>query len=253
MISKVRALGAGAWVMAVVLVAACGSNVVGQGNSSTTGTGAGGATGTTTDDATGTGGAGGCAQTPNVCCTSPEQVCCMICTDASTGTGGAGGATGTGGAGGGSAVCGGFVGQQCAPNDYCEFADHECGGNDGGGTCQPRPAGCPNNVQPTCGCDHKVYGNPCDAAAAGVDVDDLGGCTAPPGMFGCGSGFCSLDSQYCMEVPAGTSQGLTTYTCEPLPAVCGGLPGCECLSNVTCGGNCQSTSDGGLEVVCETN
>jgi hypothetical protein len=249
MISKVRVLGLGAWATTLVLVASCGSSVIGATGSAATGTGG--------SDTTGTGGAGGCS---NPCaCTSPT--CCAEC-DATTGPGGfsststgfgdgGSGPTGTGGAGGGGAVCGGFAGFACAPNDYCVFSDHQCGDADGTGACTPLLTGCGKNFEPVCGCDHMVYDNPCEAGAAGVDLDDLGGCMPPEGMFGCGSGFCQIASAYCQFQPSGTSNGTATFTCEPLPDGCEGVQSCACLAGVPCGSNCATTLDGdGVEVAC---
>jgi hypothetical protein len=231
------AAGASSWlafplVSLGVLVGACGGKVVSS-TGGTTGTSNGGATSTTTGISNG-------GET-TVC------ECCQGNCDTATSTVGVGGA---GGAGGG-AICGGLAGSSCPPGDYCDYPDKMCGGNDGEGTCTPAPLGCPDIYEPVCGCDHQVYGNSCAADAAGSDVDDLGGCTPPPGMFGCGANFCELASQYCEIVGPGVEGGTTSYTCQQLPAGCGAPPSCGCLTNVTCGGDCMTTVDDGLEVICQ--
>ncbi len=78
--------------------------------------------------------------------------------------------------------CGGFVGYVCRPDEWCDFAEpHYCGGADETGTCRPRPDGCPDVVDPACGCDGTVYENSCAANANGYDTwADPSTCGAPP-------------------------------------------------------------------------
>ena len=71
--------------------------------------------------------------------------------------------------GGSGATCGGFVGAPCASDEYCDYADGECGIADGAGTCQERPIACPDVYMPVYGADGEIYGNACDAHANGVD------------------------------------------------------------------------------------
>jgi len=66
---------------------------------------------------------------------------------------------------------------QCGAGMYCRF-ESGCG-QTGPGTCAARPTQCPEYYSPTCGCDGVTYGNPCDAASAGVSVASPGEC-APP-------------------------------------------------------------------------
>ena len=76
-------------------------------------------------------------------------------------------------------ACGGFVGAICAPSEYCEWATvpSACGGDDGGGTCKPRPTACAPVDGVWCACDGKVYESQCAAAKAGQGVRKSGPCT----------------------------------------------------------------------------
>jgi len=194
----------------------------------------------------GTGGHGGtapiCPLEAAPCCdpAQVDQTCCVDCNTTTTGTGGTGG----------GATCGGFTGAECPPDQYCDFPDNLCGAADGSGVCTPRPVGCDDIYQPACGCDGNWYGNSCDAAREGFDLNDLGGCTPPPGMFGCGSHFCQLATDYCEDMTNDVGPMPSTFPCKPLPTACGAAPSCACLASVACGFSCATTGDGGLEVTC---
>jgi hypothetical protein len=150
---------------------------------------------------------------------------------------------------GGGTMCGGFTGALCAADEFCDYGDDRCGVADGGGTCTKRPAGCGKNLQPTCACDGMMYDNPCLANAAGFDAND-NGCPAPMGAFTCGSHFCTLGSQYCQHTTSDVGGQPDSYSCNPLPADCGAMPSCACLSAVPCAMMCVMTMDGGLMVNC---
>jgi hypothetical protein len=169
------------------------------------------------------------------------------------GTGGSsqgGGGSGQGGSGGG-AICGGEAGIACGPTEFCDFENDQCGGNDATGICKPRPTGCPDNYAPTCGCDGTVHSNACDAQAAGADVNLLGGCTPPTGMYGCGAGFCTTND-VCTGTTNDTPGPYAFYGCSAPPAACaGGDTTCACAGDaaVTCGGTCTDVT-GGVLVMC---
>ena len=74
-------------------------------------------------------------------------------------------------------ICGGFIGQQCAADEYCDYPPSAfCGRADASGTCKPRPDACIEVEMPVCGCDGKTYGNACKATMAGVSVESNAAC-----------------------------------------------------------------------------
>jgi hypothetical protein len=103
-----------------------------------------------------------------------------------------------------------------------------------------------------CGCDGKVYGNECLANAAGVDIDDNGGCTPPAGNFACGARFCQLATELC-QIDASEAGG-SNFSCQPLPPTCGTTATCGCLPHPSCPGSCgwscTQVSGGGLDATC---
>lgn len=239
-----RLLGIGAWTISALLCSACANTVdTGSGGSG------GGTTGTNSTGTNSTGPGPTCPPGGAPCCgPGPQDPCCIVCTG--TGMGGFGGAGGTTTTGGGGTTCGGFAGAPCAAGEFCDFGNDLCGGNDNSGVCTKRPLGCPDFYQPTCGCDGKVYGNPCDANSQGTDANDGASCTPPAGMFGCGAQFCAQGTEYCQMNGSDVANVPSTYQCQPLPASCGNAASCACLAGVQCGGKCMPTSNGGLQVTC---
>lgn len=75
-------------------------------------------------------------------------------------------------------TCGGIAGTSCGPSEYCDWGalPNYCGGDDGLGTCKPRPTSCVPADGIYCGCDGKVYESTCAAAKAGVGVRQAGPC-----------------------------------------------------------------------------
>ncbi len=128
--------------------------------------------------------------------------------------------------------CGGIAGIPCPKGSYCFMPTGTCTTPDMGGTCQAIPAGCTKELNPVCGCDGKDYGNPCLAAAAGVNVAKTGKCTAT--AFNCGTKLAPetcTDKQYC-DYPDGAMCGATDIggTCKARPEACLAVvdPVCGC-------------------------
>ena len=177
----------------------------------------------------------------------------------SGGTGGASSASSTssgastsGSTGTGSGIsCGGKQGKMCLPGEYCDFPADACSLADESGTCTAKPGPCPDLYSPTCACDGTVYSSPCEAAAAGVDINTNGSCTPPDGKFACGSSFCDVGISYCEHDISDVGGVPSTYGCKQLPPSCGLPATCACLANVVCGSACAPSTDGaGLVVTC---
>jgi hypothetical protein len=60
-----------------------------------------------------------------------------------------------------------------APEAFCKAPLGVC---DGPGICTPRPADCPIELNPVCGCDGLNYANECRSDMAGVSILHLGFC-----------------------------------------------------------------------------
>lgn len=179
--------------------------------------------------------------------------------DASTSTTvGAGGQPGTGGSSTGSGptpvFCGGnspVPTPPCAADEYCDYGPDNCGSWDNPGVCRKSVSGaCPPVYDPTCGCNGQTYGSACETRKGGTDVNLYGGCTAPAGWFSCGAHFCNQQNDVCVKTVSDILEEPPTFLCVPIPAGCGGIPTCACISTIQCGDTCEDTSDGGHRVTC---
>lgn len=165
------------------------------------------------------------------------------------------GASGDGPSGGGG-VCGGVARTPCSATQFCDYADNGCGIGEQTGTCKPRPDLCPVSATgapgivatPTCACDGMIYGSQCEAARAGVDINEHGTCDVPAGRFACGTTQCFLASQYCKRQPH--TGGPDTFSCVALPAECSRNPGCGCLASEACSNLCGGSSAAGMTLTC---
>lgn len=70
--------------------------------------------------------------------------------------------------------CGGFAGDTCEGNEWCDYGG--CPGPDALGNCAARPEGCLDIYDPVCGCNGVTYGNECEAQAAGMNIRSRGEC-----------------------------------------------------------------------------
>ena len=116
-----------------------------------------------------------------------------------------------GACGGEETICGGFLGQTCADDEYCEYEDEaNCGIADQSGVCRPRPGDCTYaSPDPVCGCDGVTYVSDCQANLNGVDFRSRGACesTGDCRTDGCEEG---RECQFCWG----------SYQCIPEGAMC---------------------------------
>ena len=156
-----------------------------------------------------------------------------------SGSGGSGASAGSGGVGGGidggAKPCGGLAGAQCAADEYCDFTysgANLCGGDDGQGICQKKPANCPKDCSGVCGCDGQFYCNTCLAHAGGTDDTADTACLVSEGGKPCGGSGnipCAAD-EWC-DVPNGCGAPGSMGVCQTRPqgctADCPGVCGCD--------------------------
>jgi hypothetical protein len=102
-----------------------------------------------------------------------------------------------------------------------------CGATDLPGRCDTIPTICTRELNPVCGCDGRDYGNPCNAAAAGVSVARMGMCavadagTRDTGPADTGSMCAAQDAQ-----GVGACARFFGYAWNG--SSCVGISGCSC-------------------------
>jgi hypothetical protein len=133
------------------------------------------------------------------------------------------------------AACGNDA--ECPPGFYCRTPFGDCGGQ---GACAPMPEFCTLILNPVCGCDGQTYGNPCLAAAAGVNVAHAGPCQSEPSP--CAAGAACPPGFYCQS-PPGLCGG--PGMCTPIPQFCQAIfdPVCGC-DGQTYGNACYAAGAG---------
>ncbi len=116
--------------------------------------------------------------------------------------------------------------EMCGEGNYCFFAD--CALETG--ICQPIQEGCPDNLEPVCGCNGNVYDNDCFAAASGASVDFVIPENVPideypniPGYPGICEFGCTSDDD-CASL--GTLFGAQYYYCKKTDGDCDGQGMC---------------------------
>lgn len=124
----------------------------------------------------------------------------------------------------------------CPKSGYCAKALGDCQGS---GTCQSRPLVCPDVFEPVCGCDEKTYGNKCEAAAEGINVQQAGACRDPR----CDDGsplLCKMMPPVCdKEFEVLAIQDNCWICVNPATCLPWGEPGCspdagDCPEGMTC-------------------
>jgi hypothetical protein len=138
--------------------------------------------------------------------------------------------------------CGGGDGPTCAEAQYCDWEPNSCGRADEVGMCQQRPQVCPLYLAPVCGCDDRTYGNGCQAAAAGVDVQYAGACTA---VTSCSPAERCGEREFCDYEPNSCGLANDRGTCRVRPSVCADIfsPVCACDGR-TYGNGCEAAAVG---------
>jgi hypothetical protein len=130
--------------------------------------------------------------------------------------------------------CGGNA--DCDEGLFCQFPDQTCSVF---GTCAPKPAMCPPQFLPVCGCDGATYDSACLASQATTSVAFLGPCDPSEEGTPCVNNVMCGDGAFCHFI-----DGLCANTgfCKELPESCPEVvaPVCAC-DGTTYNNACEAT------------
>jgi hypothetical protein len=141
---------------------------------------------------------------------------------------------------------------KCAQGFVCTYADHKCGSGDHVGTCV-LPDVCVGSgaapSSPTCGCDSKLYNDPCMAGQQGQDLNVNGSCAGDvdAAFFQCGYLYCERTLQFCVSDADGG------FACDKYICADASVPNdCTCAKAEVCpAGSCPGlTSSPTLTLYC---
>jgi hypothetical protein len=112
-------------------------------------------------------------------------------------------------------VCGGFAELMCDEDEFCDYPDGNCGGDDSTGVCVVSSDLCTDDCPGVCGCDGKFYCNKCEAEAAGVDVREGATCPDNSAKYSALAWFGGLDHLMFRKADAARNICVEVYMARP--------------------------------------
>lgn len=145
-------------------------------------------------------------------------------------------------------ACGGPLDNVCPSGEFCDYDDDAlCGNTNIPGHCVALPLGCPDNVDPVCGCDGVTYFNACEAHVHGVSIASAGACETdePQACGGPLDNVCPEDEFCSYGADASCGNGNIPGHCLPRPLGCPDNydPVCGCDGR-TYGNACEANAAG---------